>query len=99
QLEIRHDRLFVAEGLPRRGLGGFPGGSQDGVLSLLSGGFDSAVASYMAIRRGLLTHYLFFNLGGAAHEVAVKEVAYYLWSTFGSAQRVRFVTVPFEGVV
>ncbi len=38
------------------------------VLSLVSGGYDSCVASYDSIRRGMETHYCFFNLGGRAHE-------------------------------
>ena len=98
QLEIRDRDLFVVE-TRQPGQGGFPAGTQDGVLSLISGGFDSAVSSYLAMRRGLRTHYLFFNLGGREHEIAVKEVAAYLWMKYGSARKVKFVTVPFEGVV
>ncbi len=74
-------------------------GAQDGVLSLISGGFDSAVSSYLSMRRGLLTHFCFFNLGGDEHEIAVKEVALYLWMRYGSTHPVRFITVPFEEVV
>lgn len=81
------------------GAGGFPLGSLGSVLSLISGGYDSPVASYLAMRRGLSTHYLFFNLGGKAHERGVKEVAYHLWNQFGMNKHVNFITVPFEGVV
>ncbi|QCU90510.1 tRNA uracil 4-sulfurtransferase ThiI [Thiomicrorhabdus sediminis] len=81
------------------GLGGFPIGMQGDVLSLMSGGFDSTVASYLTMKRGLKTHFIFFNLGGAAHEVGVKQVALYLWSQFGASHRVQFVSVPFEEVV
>jgi len=98
QLEIRHQDLYIVREQVR-GLGGFPLGCQDGVLSLISGGFDSSVSSYLSNKRGLLTHYCFFNLGGAAHEVAVKEVALYLWMKYGSSHRVMFVSVPFEAVV
>ncbi len=98
QVEIHHQQVHVVEdSLP--GLGGYPLGSQDSVLSLISGGFDSTVASYLCTKRGLLTHYCFFNLGGRAHELGVKEVTHYLWSKFGSSHRVKFVTVPFEAVV
>ncbi len=97
-IEIKQDRWFlIAHRHP--GLGGFPLGCQDPVLSLISGGFDSTVSSFMMTKRGLSTHYCFFNLGGHAHELAVKEVAYYLWSRYGASHRVRFVTIPFEGVV
>jgi thiamine biosynthesis protein ThiI len=98
KLEIRGSDLYVVEAqIP--GLNGFPLGTQDGVLSLISGGFDSAVSSYLSMRRGLLTHFCFFNLGGHEHEIAVKEVALYLWLRFGSTHPVKFVTVPFEEVV
>lgn len=98
KLEIRHDQLYVIEETTP-GLGGFPLGSQDSVISLISGGFDSTVSSYLTIKRGLRTHFLFFNLGGRAHEVGVKEVAFYLWNKFSGSHRVRFISVPFEEVV
>jgi tRNA uracil 4-sulfurtransferase len=97
-LEIKHDSLYVVA-QHHQGLGGFPLGAQDSVLSLISGGFDSAVSSYLCIKRGLQTHYCFFNLGGKAHELAVKEVALFLWMKYHSSHRVKFVSVPFEGVV
>lgn len=97
-LEIRHDDFFVVRA-QHKGLGGFPLGCQDSVLSLISGGFDSSVSSYLCIKRGLQTHYCFFNLGGRAHELAVKEVALYLWMKYHSSHRVKFVTVPFEELV
>ena len=97
-LEIKDQKLFIVQET-FKGLGGYPLGSQQEVLSLISGGFDSVVASYMTMRRGCKTHFLFFNLGGAAHEIGVKQVALYLWQKFGSSSRVKFVTVPFEEVV
>jgi len=97
-LEIRDDLLYVVRE-QRQGLGGFPLGCQDSVLSLISGGFDSSVSSYLCIKRGLQTHYCFFNLGGRAHELAVKEVALFLWMKYHSSHRVKFVSVPFENVV
>jgi thiamine biosynthesis protein ThiI len=97
-LEIRDDRLYVVN-QSHKGLGGYPIGSLDPVLSLISGGFDSTVSSYLTMKRGLRTHFCFFNLGGRDHEVGVKEVALYLWMKYGSGQRVRFVSVPFEAVV
>jgi thiamine biosynthesis protein ThiI len=98
RVEIRDDRLYVVSArFP--GLGGFPLGSQEAVVSLLSGGFDSTVASFLTMRRGMRTHFCFFNLGGREHERGTKEVAHYLWSKYGSASRVKFAAVPFEGVV
>ena len=81
------------------GLAGFPLGSQGDILSLMSGGFDSTIASYLTIKRGMKTHFIFFNLGGIAHEIGVKQVALYLWNKFGSSHRVKFISVPFDDVL
>ncbi|MDR0779301.1 MAG: tRNA 4-thiouridine(8) synthase ThiI [Pseudomonadales bacterium] len=98
RLEIRHDKLYIG-GEPMSGLGGFPLGTQDSVVSLISGGFDSAVATFLSMKRGLRTHFLFFNLGGREHELAVKEVALFLWQRYGASHGVQFIAVPFEAVV
>ena len=82
-----------------KGLSGFPIGTQGDILSLMSGGFDSTVASYLTMKRGIKTHFVFFNLGGNAHEIGVKQVALYLWSKFGSSHKVKFISVPFDDVL
>jgi tRNA uracil 4-sulfurtransferase len=97
-VEIRNQELFIVD-KSISGIGGFPIGTQDTVMSLLSGGFDSAVSSYLAMTRGLRTHFLFFNLGGREHELAVKEVAHFLWHKFSASHHVQFISVPFEPVV
>lgn len=98
KLEIRDENLYLISH-QHEGLGGYPLGSQEDVVSLISGGFDSVVASYMTMRRGSKTHFLFFNLGGRAHEIGVKQIALYLWQKYGSAARVKFISVPFDEVV
>lgn len=98
RLEIRHKRLLV-EHARHAGLGGFPLGSIEQSLVLMSGGFDSTVAAYQLMRRGLLTHFCFFNLGGRAHELGVMEVAQFLWEKYGRSHRVLFISVPFEQVL
>ena len=65
----------------------------------MSGGFDSTVAAYQIMRRGLMSHFCFFNLGGRAHELGVMEVAHFLWQKYGRSQRVLFISVPFEEVL
>ena len=82
-----------------KGLSGFPIGTQGDILSLMSGGFDSTVASYLTMKRGIKTHFVFFNLGGMAHEIGVKQVALYIWSKFGSSHRVKFISIPFDNVL
>lgn len=97
-LELLNNQLNIIT-LKHKGLGGFPIGTQGDILSLMSGGFDSTVASYLTMKRGIKTHFIFFNLGGIAHEIGVKQVAYYLWNKFGNSHRVKFISVPFDDVV
>ena len=97
-LELINNQLNIIT-LRHKGLGGFPIGSQGEILSLMSGGFDSTVASYLTMKRGIKTHFVFFNLGGVAHEIGVKQVALYLWNKFGSSHKVTFTSIPFDDVV
>ncbi|KZN45767.1 tRNA uracil 4-sulfurtransferase ThiI [Pseudoalteromonas luteoviolacea] len=98
KIEIKDQFAYIVRS-QHRGLGGFPLPTQENVLSLVSGGFDSGVATYQMIRKGARTHFLFFNLGGAAHEIGVKQVSHYLWKQYSSTHRVKFITVDFEPVV
>jgi len=98
RLELSDDILRLVS-RRRPGLGGYPLGTQGQALALISGGYDSPVAAWHLLRRGLKIHYLFFSLGGPAHEAAVREVVHHVWSRYGASHRVNFVSVPFEGVV
>jgi tRNA uracil 4-sulfurtransferase len=55
----RHEVLLYTEKLP--GQGGLPVGVNGQALTLLSGGFDSPVAGYRTMRRGLATDYVHFS--------------------------------------
>ena len=81
------------------GLGGYPLGSVDSVMTLVSGGYDSTVAAYQMLRRGVRSHFLFFNLGGLAHEAGVRQMVHHLWQRYGASHSARFISVPFDGVV
>jgi len=98
RMEIRDKRLFVIHS-QHNSIGGYPLGALEQTLVLMSGGFDSTVAAYQVMRRGLMAHFCFFNLGGRAHELGVMEVAHFIWKKYGSSQRVLFVSVPFEEVL
>lgn len=98
RIEVNKDRLFIVSER-HQGLGGFPIATQEDVLSLMSGGFDSAVSSFQMIKKGARTHYCFFNLGGSAHELGVKQISHYIWSKFGASHRIKFFAVDFEPVV
>ena len=98
RVEIENDKMMLVKAR-YAGIGGYPIGTQEDVLSLISGGFDSGVSSYMLIRRGSRVHYCFFNLGGAAHEIGVKQMAYHIWNRFSPSHKVRFIAINFEAVV
>ena len=98
RIDIDNDKMLLVKAR-YEGLGGYPIGTQEDVLSLISGGFDSGVSSYMLIRRGSRVHYCFFNLGGATHEIGVKQMAYHIWSRYSTSHKVRFVAINFENVV
>ena len=98
EIEIDNNDIYLVVG-HYQGLGGYPLSTQDDVLSLISGGFDSGVSSYLFIKRGSRVHYLFFNMGGDLHETGVKAESYYIWNRYGSSHRVKFIAVPFAEVV
>ncbi|MEZ5538140.1 MAG: tRNA uracil 4-sulfurtransferase ThiI [Thiolinea sp.] len=94
-IEILRDKAyFVREKFT--GLRGYPFGTQGTVLSLISGGFDSSVASYLMMRRGCRVNFLFFNLGGVAHSLGAQQAALYLWQKFGSSHSARFYSVSLD---
>ncbi|MDO4895743.1 MAG: tRNA uracil 4-sulfurtransferase ThiI [Moraxella sp.] len=97
-IEIDDDKMMIVQGR-YEGMGGFPMSTQDDVLSLISGGFDSAVASHAFIRRGSRVHYVFFNLGGVAHETGVRQMVSHLWGRYSRSHRVKFISVDFAPVV
>lgn len=98
RIEIQQDHYHIAH-RRHRGLGGYPLGSVESVMTLISGGYDSSVAAYLMLRRGIRSHFLFFNLGGTAHETGVRQVVHYLWSRYGASHSAKFISVPFDGVV
>ena len=46
RIDIEDDKMMLVKAR-HVGLGGYPIGTQEDVLSLISGGFDSGVSSYM----------------------------------------------------
>ena len=75
------------------GAGGLPVGVEGRAIALISGGFDSAVAAWLMLKRGIRLDYVFCNLGGDAYERAVVQVSKVLaddWS-FGTHPRLHVV--------
>jgi thiamine biosynthesis protein ThiI len=97
-VEVHADRayLFVDKLTGRAGL---PIGVGGRALSLVSGGFDSAVASWHMLKRGIACNYFFCNLGGAAHRDGVLRVTKVLADHWSYGTHPRLYEVDFRGVV
>jgi len=78
--------------------GGLPLGVEGRAVTLLSGGFDSAVASWQLLRRGVAQDYVFCKLGGMAHQLGVLHVAKVLADDWHYGQRPKLLAVDFEAV-
>lgn len=97
-VEVRDERVFFHEDrIP--GPSGLPLGVQGHALALISGGFDSAVAAWMALRRGIRLDYIFCNLGGSAYERMVVEVTKVLADRWSYGTRPRLHVLEFGPVV
>jgi len=91
-IEIRDNRAFFYDRVVK-GPGGLPIGTQGKVLSLISGGFDSALASWFMMKRGTEVDYLFLNLGGPPHLVVTAQVARFLRDEWGVGYPSRFFAI------
>lgn len=81
-----------------RGPAGLPLGVESGAVALLSGGFDSPVAAWQMLRRGVRLDYLFCNLGGRSHQLGVLRVARVLADRWSYGARPHLHAVDFEAV-
>ena len=80
-------------------LGGLPIGVEGRAVALFSGGFDSAVAGWYLLKRGVALDYVFCNLGGETHLQGVLHVARILASHWSYGDRPAFHVVDFAPVV
>jgi thiamine biosynthesis protein ThiI len=79
--------------------GGLPLGVEGRAITLLSGGFDSAVAAWQLLKRGVSQDYVFCNLGGLSHQLGVLRVAKALADDWHHGDRPRLHAVDFAAVV
>lgn len=81
-----------------KGPGGLPLGASGRMLCLLSGGFDSAVAAWMMMKRGVQLDFLFCNLAGESYEKSVLALAKYLTEEWAFGMDPRFYSVDMTAV-
>ncbi|NPB01227.1 MAG: tRNA 4-thiouridine(8) synthase ThiI [Crenarchaeota archaeon] len=76
-VEIRHDKAYLYKDIVP-GPGGLPLGSEGKALALVSGGFDSPVAAWLIMRRGVKIDFLTVSLAGELDLVPSLKVITYL---------------------
>jgi tRNA uracil 4-sulfurtransferase len=95
EVEVRDQDVYFFSGR-EQGLGGLPLGVEGRALCLLSGGFDSAVAAWMMLKRGVQLDYVFCNLAGEAYERSVAQVAKIIADNWSFGTRPRLHVVDFS---
>lgn len=86
---VEEDRFAGSDGLPLR--------TQPPLLGMHSGGFDSAVAAWMLMRRGTPLDFVHFVMDCAQSEHAI-AVAWDLWHRWGSGTEPTVWVVDFQEV-
>lgn len=81
----------------RSAQGGLPIGTQERVLCLISGGFDSVVAAWLLMARGCKVDFVHFTLNCAQSDHAL-AVAREMWSTWGHGSDPTVHLVEFQPV-
>jgi thiamine biosynthesis protein ThiI len=98
QIEVMPEAAwFFTESL--RGPGGLPLGVEGRALALVSGGFDSAVAAWQMMKRGVALDFVFCNLGGRIHQLGTLRVMQHLAENWCSGTKPRFHSLDFSAVV
>lgn len=81
-----------------RGRGGLPLGCEGSAVALVSGGFDSPVAAWLLMKRGVALDYVFCNLGGRAHQLETLRVMKVISDRWSAGTRPHFHAVDFDEV-
>ena len=97
-VEVRNQQAyFFHSTFP--GPGGLPLGTGGRATCLISGGYDSAAAAWMLMKRGVELNFVFCNVASASYEASVLEVARLLIQRWAYGIQPRLYAVPFFDVV
>jgi thiamine biosynthesis protein ThiI len=95
-MEIRNDIYFYVDSAP--GVGGLPYGASGRGILLLSGGFDSPVAGYLAARRGVALSAIYFHSPPFVSPRAADKAADLANQLAHFTGKMRLYTVPFTDI-
>jgi tRNA uracil 4-sulfurtransferase len=98
RVEIRDDEVHFHVD-KTIGAGGLPLGSQGRAICLISGGIDSPVAAWYAMKRGLTLDYLFCNLGGPFQRYGPLKTAKHLADQWSFGYRPGFYEMDFTRIL
>lgn len=96
-VEVRPEgAFFYSKKIP--GPGGLPLGVEGRALCLISGGFDSPVAAWLLMKRGVAVDFLFCNLYGASYERSVLAVTHALVRQWGHGYQPKLFVADFNPI-
>jgi len=95
RVEIRNKATFITAG-SIKGLGGFPVGTGGRSLLMLSGGIDSPVAGYLAMKRGVEIDAIHFHSPPYTSERAKQKVIDLAQKLTDYGQKINIHMVPFS---
>jgi tRNA uracil 4-sulfurtransferase len=90
------EAYFFRKNIPSRG--GLPLGCEGRAVALVSGGFDSPVAAWLLMKRGVSLDYVFCNLGGRDHQLETLRVMKVVSDAWSYGTRPHFHAVDFDEV-
>ncbi|RME14782.1 MAG: tRNA 4-thiouridine(8) synthase ThiI [Bdellovibrio sp.] len=98
QVQLLNDRAyFFTE--KYMGAQGLPISKKDRVLVLMSGGFDSTVAAWRMLKRGVSVDFFYCNLRDRASEKQVLQISKVLVELWGEGSEARFFSVDANSLV
>ena len=97
RIEVRQDAVYISDEL-LHGAGGMPVGTGGRAVMMLSGGIDSPVASYLALKRGVDIEMVHFYSPPYTTEKALNKAKELTGILANYAGRINFIAVPFAEI-
>ena len=97
RIEVRQDAIYISNQL-LHGVGGMPVGTGGKAVMMLSGGIDSPVASYLALKRGVDIEMVHFFSPPYTTEKALAKAKELTGILANYAGRINFIAVPFAEI-
>lgn len=97
RIEVRQDAVYISNQL-LHGIGGMPVGTAGKAVMMLSGGIDSPVASYLAMKRGVDIEMVHFFSPPYTTEKALAKAKELTGILANYAGKINFIAVPFAEI-